>query len=149
MHLASALWAVVFTKIGFKNCMIIITSLNIFVLGTMSLILRNEQIYMIYYIIGGMCLGGCMVCNLNFATLVFGEFVGEQLPGYVWTGYSLANLFQYFMVNAYDVVGEGYTPVLLILAFLNLVSLFMVLRTKLQGDWENSLNYLELKCYFK
>jgi len=44
-----------------------------------------------------------MVCFLNFATLVFGEFVGEQLPGYVWTGYSLANLFQYLMVNSYDV----------------------------------------------
>ncbi len=74
-----------------------------------------------------------MVIFFNFTILVFGEYVGEQMPGYVWACYSLANLLQYIIVNCYNVSKLGYLPVLLILAFFNLVSLVVVLRTKLQG----------------
>lgn len=89
-----------------------------------------------------------MVIFFNFTILVFGEYVGEQLPGYVWTCYSLANLTQYILANIYDAAHIGYLPVLLALTAFNLLSLVIVLRTKLQGEWENNLNLLELKCYF-
>lgn len=129
--------------------MIIIATLNATIMATMQLILQDENVYRIYFILGGLCLGGCMVCFLNFVGLVFGEYVGEQLPGYIWTGYSLANLLQYFTFNSYDLSRLGFLPSCLVLSGLNVVSLVVIFRTKLQGNWENSLNLLELKCCFK
>lgn len=55
------------------------------------------------------------------------------MPGYVWACYSLANLLQYIIANSYNIADYGYLPILLVLALFNLVSLVIVLRTKLQG----------------
>jgi hypothetical protein len=112
------------------------------ILSTLELIVQHEDIYLIYFIFGGISIGGCMVIFFNFTILVFGEYVGEQMPGYVWTCYSLANLLQYIIVNTYNVSETGYLPVLLVLAFFNVVSLVIVLRTRLQGEWENNMNML-------
>jgi hypothetical protein len=128
--------------------MIAITCSNALVLGTLELIMPYERIYLIYFVLGGAALGGCMVAFFNFTILVFGEYVGEQLPGYVWTCYSLANLLQYIIATAYDAADVGYLPILLALSAFNVLSLVIVLRTRLQGEWENNLNLLELKCYF-
>ena len=57
------------------------------------------------------------------------------MPGYVWTCYSLANLLQYIMTTATNAYDNGYLPVLMALALFNLVSLVIVLRTRLQGEW--------------
>lgn len=143
-----AFWAFIFSKIGFKFCIVIITGINAVVLSTLEVIVSNGDVYILYFVLGGVCMGGSMVIFFNFTILVFGEFVGEQMPGYVWTCYSLANLLQYIIVNLYNVAEVGYLPVLLILACFNLLSLTVVLRTKLQGEWENNLKMLELKCYF-
>lgn len=142
-----ALWAWVFTKAGFKYCLAGISAANMLLLSSISFIMQNEDLYVVYFAVAGTCLGGCMVCFLNFTTLVFGEHVGEQLPGYLWTAYSMANLMQYVIVNCYDVATLGYLPVLLILAAANGLALVVVVRSRFQGEWENSLNYLELKCY--
>lgn len=140
-------WALAFTRIGFKFAMVGITCSNVIVLSTLELVLENEHTYLIYFVMGGIALGGCMVVFFNFAVLVFGEYVGEQLPGYVWTCYSLSNLLQYILATAYNASEVGYLPVLLVLAAFNVISLVIVLRTRLQGEWENNLNLLELKCY--
>lgn len=140
--LSRPFWAFAFSKIGFKFAMLAITCTNIVVLATLELILASERIYMIYFVLAGVCLGGCMVAFFNLTILVFGEYVGEQLPGYVWTCYSIANLLQYILVNTYNVSEMGYLPVLLALAAFNVLSLVIVLRTRLQGEWENNLNLL-------
>ena len=59
--------------------------------------------------------------------------MGEQLPGYVWTCYSVANLLQYIITNTYNVAEVGYLPTFILLASFNAVSLIVVVRTKLQG----------------
>lgn len=127
--------------------MVGITCSNIIVLSTLELVLENEHTYLIYFVMGGIALGGCMVVFFNFTVLVFGEYVGEQLPGYVWTCYSLSSLLQYILATAYNASEVGYLPVLLVLAAFNVISLVILLRTKLQGEWENNMNLLELKCY--
>ena len=111
----------------------VIASLNATILGTLELIIQHEAVYLIYFILGGVALGGCMVIFFNFTILVFGEYVGEQMPGYVWACYSLANLLQYIIANSYSIAEYGYLPILVVLAFFNLVSLVIVLRTRLQG----------------
>lgn len=146
--LSRPFWAVAFSRIGFKMAIIIITCTNFLILSTIELVVQSEQLYICYFVLAGVSLGGCMVVFFNFTVLVFGEIVGEQLPGYVWTCYSLANLLQYILANIYSTADVGYLPVLLALAVFNVISLVIVLRTRLQGEWENNLNLLELKCYF-
>jgi hypothetical protein len=131
--LSRPFWAFAFSKIGFKFALVVITCCNVLTLGTLQLVLQSEQVYLFYFVVAGASMGGCMVIFFNFTILVFGEFVGEQLPGYVWTCYSLANLLQYILANSYDVAHVGYLPLLLALAAFNLVSLVVVLRTRLQG----------------
>jgi hypothetical protein len=95
-----------------------------------------------------MCLGGCMVIFLDFTNLVFGRYVGERLPGYLWTSYAFANLTQFTLVVIID-VSAGYDIVLYILASFNMIGLIIVIFNKLQGGWENSMKYLEFKCYLE
>lgn len=70
--LLRALWDFLFTKIGFKWCIVIIATLNAVNFGTICFVVSEINIYRIYFIIGGATLGGCMVCFLNFCSLVFG-----------------------------------------------------------------------------
>ena len=74
--------------------------------------------------------------------------MGQQLPGYIWTGYSLANLLQYALFNSYDLANLGYLPSCLFLSMLSVISLLIVVSTKMQGNWENKLHLLEAKCCF-
>lgn len=69
-------WALAFTRIGFKFAMIGITCSNVIVLSTLELVLENEHTYLIYFVMSGIALGGCMVVFFNFTVLVFGEYVG-------------------------------------------------------------------------
>ena len=64
----------------------------------------------------------------------------------MWTCYSFASFLQYIFVNLYNVQVEGYEPILYVLASFNVISLIITLRTRFQGEWENQLTYLELKC---
>lgn len=140
--LGRAFWDFLFPKIGFKWCLVIINSINAFNLGTIQFILHDNNLYSLYFMLGGVCLGGCMLCFLNFATIVFGQEVGQQLPGYIWTAYSLASLLQYAVFNSYDLHKSGYLPSCMVLCALNLVSLALVIRCRLQGNWQNSLHLL-------
>ena len=74
-----------------------------------------------------------MVSFFNLTTMVFGRQVGNQLPGYIWTGYSLASWLQYGIFNSYDLTKYGFEPSCVILCILSLISLFIVLRVQLQG----------------
>ena len=70
--LSRAVWAVAFYKIGFKFALIGITCTNMLVLGSLQWILPYEKVYLIYFVLAGAALGGCMVVFFNFAILVFG-----------------------------------------------------------------------------
>ena len=66
------IWTILFSKIGFKWCMVIICCVNTIVLVTLPLFLENVEVYLVYYAIAGGTLGGCMVIFINFSILVFG-----------------------------------------------------------------------------
>jgi hypothetical protein len=42
------------------------------VFGSLQWILPYEKVYLIYFVLAGAALGGCMVVFFNFAILVFG-----------------------------------------------------------------------------
>ena len=70
--LSRAVWAVAFYKIGFKFALIGITCANMLVFGSLQWILPYEKVYLIYFVLAGAALGGCMVAFFNFTILVFG-----------------------------------------------------------------------------
>jgi len=97
------MWTIGFGRIGFKYCVLTICTLNIIVLLTISEVLNKTHIYLLYYAISGACLGGAMVIFINSAMLIFGQEVGEQMPGYIWAGSALSCFLQYVFLNLYDV----------------------------------------------
>ena len=122
--------------------MITICILNIVILTTIEQTFDQVELYSLYYILAGATLGGCMVIFINFAILVFGPEIGEQMPGYIWTCYSTASIIQYIAVNLYDVASQGYQPILYCFAAFNVASMVIVVTTTFQGEWENHLTYL-------
>lgn len=79
-----------------------------------------------------------MVLFLNFNLLVFGEYAGDQLAGYIWSAYAFANLIQLIIVALID-TAKGFVPAFYAFIIANVLAIAMVINVKPQGNWENSM----------
>ncbi len=75
-----AFWAFIFSKIGFKFCIVIITGINAVVLSTLEVIVSNGDVYILYFVLGGVCMGGSMVIFFNFTSWCSGSSWGSRCP---------------------------------------------------------------------
>jgi hypothetical protein len=58
---------------------------------------ENETIYIIFYTINSISLGGQMVIFPNVSLLIFGKKIGESIYSYYWVAFSLSNFFQFLI----------------------------------------------------
>jgi len=56
---------------------------------------NNETLYIIFYSINSISLGGLMVIFPNVSLLIFGKKLGESIYSYYWVAFSLSNFFQF------------------------------------------------------
>ena len=56
---------------------------------------QNEHLYLTFYTINSISLGGLMVIFPNVSLLIFGKQIGESIYSYYWIAFSLGNFFQF------------------------------------------------------
>lgn len=63
----------------------------------MIMITDSETLYLIFYTLNSVSLGGLMVIFPNVSLLIFGKKIGESIYSYYWVAFSLSNLFQFII----------------------------------------------------
>jgi hypothetical protein len=103
----------------------------------------DETIYIIFYTLNSISLGGLMVIFPNVALVVFGRKIGDQIYSYYWIVFSLSNFFQFaitlVLTNNPDTASD-YGEVLFFFTLCVIGAAFICIRETLQGPWKNSLD---------
>lgn len=63
----------------------------------MIMLTDSETLYLIFYTLNSISLGGLMVIIPNVSLLIFGKKIGESIYSYYWVAFSLSNLFQFII----------------------------------------------------
>jgi hypothetical protein len=108
----------------------------------------SENIYIIFYTINSISLGGLMVIIPNVSLLIFGKKIGESIYSYYWVAFSLSNFFQFFItliLTNNPTTSDDYGEVLFFFTLCVIGAMALCYREKLQGPWKNSLDLVEFK----
>jgi len=58
---------------------------------------QNEHVYLVFYTLNSISLGGLMVIFPNVSLLIFGKKIGDSIYSYYWIVFSLGNFFQFLI----------------------------------------------------
>lgn len=90
------IWGFLSSRVGFKVLYFAAAAMNITAF-VIIMLTDNETIYIIFYTINSISLGGQMVIFPNVSLLIFGKKIGESIYSYYWVAFSLSNFFQFFI----------------------------------------------------
>lgn len=147
LSLFRLLWGFLSSRVGFKLLFCASAALNLSAF-VVIMATNDETIYLIFYTLNSISLGGLMVIIPNVSLLVFGKRIGESIYSYYWMTFSLSNFFQFFItliLTNNPTTSDDYGEVLFFFSLCVISSIVLVIREKLQGPWKNSLDLVEFK----
>lgn len=127
------LWGALEQKVGFKWAFFIAMLLNIVSFFSIPFSVSYYNLYLISYTIAGIVAGGLMVLMTTLSLLVFGE-VGNQMFGYMWGAFTLANFIQCLM-GATLAKYIPHSQLILVFGASSVLALILSSVTKYQGRW--------------
>ena len=127
------IWGGLIQQIGFKWSFLIAMVLNSIGYFALPFSIQYYNWYLGAYTLIGAVTGGLMVLFTNLSLLVFGE-VGNQIFGFMWGAFTIANFIQYFLgATVSKVIPHAYLVVLF--GFTSIIALLISSCTKYQGRW--------------
>jgi MFS family permease len=115
INLFRVVWGFLSSRVGFKLLFVVAASMNI-IAFLVIIVAGNPTLYLIFYTVNSISLGGMMVIFPNLALLIFGKKIGESIYSYYWVTFSLSNLFQfliYLLLTNNPTTSDDYGKVLI------------------------------------
>ena len=91
----------------------------------------NGTVYLIFYTINSVSLGGLMVIFPNVTLIIFGKKIGDQVYSYYWIVFSLSNFFRFaitLVLTNNPVSSSDYSEVLFFFTLCVIVAGFLCVR---------------------
>jgi MFS family permease len=90
------IWGFLFSRVGFKILFCLCASMT--AISFIAIMATNHHgIYITFYTINSVALGGMMVIFPNVSLIIFGKKIGERVYSHYWVAFSLGNLFQFII----------------------------------------------------
>jgi MFS family permease len=140
-------WGFLSSRVGFKVLFFAAALMNIAAF-VMIMATDSEVIYIVFYTVNSISLGGLMVIFPNVSLLIFGKKIGESVYSYYWIAFSLGNFFQFLItlvLTNNPTTSDDYGEVLFFFTLCVIAALVVCSREKLQGPWRNSLDLVEFR----
>lgn len=124
------IWGFLSSRIGFKVLFFVAASMNLCAF-VMIMATDSETLYLIFYTLNSVSLGGLMVIFPNVSLLIFGKKIGESIYSYYWVAFSLSNLFQFIItliLTNNPTTSDDYGEVLFFFALCVIAGMFLCYR---------------------